>query len=717
MSRIFYVLDQKDLQEGGIELTRILKENRSPYLELNLLCTAIILSLTFAAFFSLALASEGQPEQLKPLDPADMNLSARPGDDFYEYANGGWIKSHPVPQTKSSYDNFVALVDRNTELLHMLVEKAANNTTLEKGSNLKKIADLYTMGMDTATIERQGIGSIKEELDLIDSISTPEDVQSVSTHMLKIAINPLFFFGADCDKKNSKIMIATLSQGGLGLPERDYYFRQDNESARTRELYRHHIYNYSILLGDSPDKASEDASTVMRMETRLANASFTNVDNRDEEKTYNKMSIEELQAFAPGIDWARFASDLGRQDMKEIVIRNPAFVKELSSMVQDENASDWKVFLRWKLIAATAYYLSSDFEREAFDYPNMKLNGQKQIEPRWKLITTRLSLAFGEAMGRAYVEEYFDQESKAKMDEMASNLKRALRYRIQNMTWMENSTKIRALEKLDAMQIEVGYPDHWRDYSGLEIKNDSYVMNTFRGKSFEFYHGNYGVDKIGEPVDRTAWDYLAWDANAGSNPQTNVIFFPAGILQPPFFNEGADDAVNYGAIGAVIGHEMIHGFDDQGSKYDANGNMTDWWIESDRQKFNESTRALADEYSNFEVLPGLKINGNLTLGENIADLGGLTLAYEAYRLSQETDPEMIDGLTEDQRFFLSYAQTFRQSVTDERLRTQVLTGPHSPRRFRVDGVVYNVPEFYQAFPEVGPGDRMYRPYEARIAIW
>ncbi|HWQ20840.1 MAG TPA: M13 family metallopeptidase [Methanotrichaceae archaeon] len=663
------------------------------------------------------MASEPQLAQPKPLDTADMNLSARPGDDFYEYANGGWIKSHPVPQTKSSYDNYVALVDRNTALLHMLVEKAANNTTLKEGSNLKKIADLYAMGMDTATIERQGTGSIREELDLIDNISRPEDVQSVSTHMLKMAINPLFFFYADADKKNSKMMIATLSQGGLGLPERDYYFRQDNESARTRELYRHHIYNYSILLGESPEKAEQDSRTVMRMETRLANASSTSVDNRDEEKTYNKMSIQELQSFAPGIDWEQFASDLGRPDMKEIVIRNPAFVKELSSMVQDENASDWKVFLRWKLIAATAYYLSSDFEREAFDYPNMKLYGQKQIEPRWKLITTRLSLAFGEAMGRAYVEEYFDQKSKSRMQEMAANLKVALKYRIQNLTWMDNSTKAKALEKLDAMQIEVGYPDKWRDYSGLEIKNDSYVMNTFRGKSFEFYHGNYGVDKIGKPVDRTAWDYLAWDANAGSNPQTNVIFFPAGILQPPFFNEDADDAVNYGAIGSVIGHEMIHGFDDRGSKYDANGNMTDWWTRNDSQRFNESTQALVEEYNEFEALPGLYIKGNLTIGENIADLAGLALAYDAYRLSQRSEPEKIDGLTGDQRFFLSFAQSFRQSVTDEKLRTQVLTDPHSPRRFRVDGVVYNVPEFYMAFPEVRPGDRMNRPEDERIVIW
>jgi putative endopeptidase len=379
--------------------------------------------------------------------------------------------------------------------------------------------------------------------------------------------------------------------------------------------------------------------------------------------------------------------------------------------------SDWKVFLTWKLISGTAPYLSSTFENESFDFYDRKLSGQEEMEPRWKRVLDGMNPVLGEAIGREYVERYFDPGSKERMMALVENLRLAFRYRIQNLTWMESSTKARALDKLDSMQINVGYPNKWRDYLGLEIKDDSYVRNIMRGRGFEFYHGSYGIDQIGKPVDHDAWGFWPHEVNAGSNLQKNTVTFPAGILQPPFFNRDADDAINYGAIGAIIGHEIIHGFDDQGRRYDKGGNLTDWWSRDDEEMFNESARSLVEEYNEFEVLPGLYINGNLTLGENIADLGGATMAYHAYKLSHKGEPEKVDGFTGDQRFFMGFAQMWRQSIKDEMLRMDVLTNEHSPAKFRIDGIVYDIPEFYEAFNEVRPGDAMYRSETERPAIW
>ena len=676
----------------------------------------LLVSLAFVISCACTSASEAKAPS-RAFDPANMNLSVGPGDDFYHYVNGGWIKSHPVPSNKSIYDNSEILDDATYAHLKTVIEEAANNTTPENGSNLQKIATLYRMGMVMATIDKQGIDPLKEEFGLIDNISMPTDVQTVSTRLLELGIDPIFHFHPDADAKNSKVMVAILAQGGLGLPDRDYYFRQDNDSVKTRAQYLDHVTRMFELIGDRPDNASKNARTILRMETKLANASFTNVDNRDAVKTYNKMTLAELKTLAPGINWTRFVSDLGRPDIKEIDVMEPSFVRELGIMMQSESAADWKTFLRWNLISATAPYLGAQSENESFDFYGRTLNGQEQMEPRWKRVINRMNQGLGEAIGRLYVERYFDPGSKAKMQELVGNLKLALRYRIQNLTWMENSTKVKALNKLDKTDIKVGYPDKWRDYSGLVMRNDSYIRNTLATWSFEFYHGDYGIDKIGKPVDNNVWELYPHEVNAGEDPVKNVLFFPAGILQSPYFSKDADDAINYGAIGSVIGHEMTHGFDDQGRKYDENGNLTDWWTKSDAQRFNESTRALIDEYNKFEPLPGLFINGNLTLGENIADFGGLTVAYQAYKLSQKADPEKIDGFTGDQRFFLGFAQSWRTSIKNEMLRTAVQTNVHSPAMYRVDGVAFNMPEFYKAFPEIKPSDKMYKPEEERPVIW
>jgi putative endopeptidase len=472
-----------------------------------------------------------------------------------------------------------------------------------------------------------------------------------------------------------------------------------------------------VLLGDSPKIAENNARTVMRMETRLANASFTNVDNHDEVKTYNKMSLEELQSFAPGINWSCLFGSMVCPDVTEVNVRNPSFFKELSIALQDESIADWKTFLRWKLILGTSPYLSSDVEQEHFDFFGRKLNGQQEMKPRWKRVIDAENEAMGEAVGRVYADRYFDPDSRARMQEMVFNLKKAFGERLQNLTWMEPETRKEAFKKLEALDVQVGYPDEWLNYSELEVKNDSYVMNVLRASKFKFYHGPDGLDRIGRPVNRKLWEMNPQEANAYADYNKIIMVFPAGILQPPFFNKDADDAVNYGAIGSVIGHEMTHHFDSQGRKFDASGNLTDWWTTQDANNFNKNTEVLVDEYNRFEVLPDLYVNGNLTLPENVADFGGLTVAYHAYKLSLKEEPETIDGFTGDQRFFLSFTQIWRESNTNESLRTLVLTDTHSPTRFRVNGVVFNVPEFYRAFPNVKPSDKLYRPEIERPVIW
>ncbi len=687
-----------------------------------LLLSMMFLSMIFMAFIFHTIALDaGQSEDLngtKAFDSINMNLSAKPGNDFYEYVNGGWTKNHPVPPDKPSYSEIRIVSDETDEQVRTLVEGAANNTTAERGSIEQKIGEFYRIGLDNATINSQGISPLKEELAKIDNISTISDVQNVSAHLLSYyIIDPFFAFYADADPKNSKMMMATLFQSGLGLPDRDYYLRQDNDSIKTMKEYLEHVTRMFILLGDTPEVASRNAQTIMRMETQLANASFTNVENRDPVKTYNRMTIEEISAFAPGYDWKMFTADIGYPEIKEINVMNPPFIRELGVMMQNESVADWKTFLRWKLISTTAPYLSSNFENESFDFNDRKLNGQEQMELRWKRVLKTESAFLGEPIGQIYVQKYFDQESKARMKELVGNLKMAFGYRLRNLTWMGESTKQKALDKLDTMDVKVGYPDKWRDFSGLEIKNDSYVMNVLRAGNFEFNHGNNGMDKVGKPVDRDAWYMPPQEVNAYNDPTKNTIVFPAGILQPPFFNKYADDAVNYGAIGVIIGHEMIHGFDDQGRRYDKDGNLTDWWTKEDADKFNNSTYILVEEYNKFEVLPGLFINGNLTLGENIADFGGLTMSYQAYLIALKGEPEKIDGYTGNQRFFLSYAQMWRESIRDESLRTLVLTNPHSPSRFRVNGALFDVPEFYRAFPEIKPEDKLYRSEDQRPVIW
>jgi putative endopeptidase len=677
----------------------------------------IALALMVSCSAGATIDSGSLQVQEKAFDPGSMNLSVNPGDDFFDYVNGAWIKSHPVPADKAAYGEFEIVEDGNYDLIRGIVERAANNTTAPEGSLDQKIGEFYRVGMDNATLEKQRLAPIEGYLRMIDNISSLTDLQNVSTIMLDYRMDPFFSLYAEPDKNNSKVMIATLSQGGLGLPDRDFYLRKDNDSERTREQYVSHVAKMFVLLGYTPEVANSSAETVMRIETELANSSFTNVADTDEVKTYNKMSLKELQAFSVAIDWSRFFSALGRPDITEVNVRNPSYFKGLSCELQNESIGDWKTFLRWKLIGATSSFLSSDLDNETFDFYARKLKGQQEMKPRWKRVLDSENCALGEAIGRVYTDLYFDSDSKARMQELVANLKKAFRYRIENLTWMEPETKQKALKKLDVLDVQVGYPDEWLNYSELQVKNDSYAMNILRAYRFRFHQGPDGIDRAGKIVDNKLWEMNPQETNAYADYNKVLMVFPAGILQPPFFNKDADDAVNYGAIGAIIGHEMTHNFDSQGRKFDASGNLTDWWTPKDAENFNNSTNILVSEYNNFEVLPGVQVNGNLTLQENIADFGGLTMAYHAYKLSSNAQPEKIDGFTGDQRVFLSYAQFHRESDRNESLRTQALTDTHSPARFRVNGVVFNIPEFYAAFTSVKPGEKLYRPESERPVIW
>jgi putative endopeptidase len=454
----------------------------------------------------------------------------------------------------------------------------------------------------------------------------------------------------------------------------------------------------------------------MKMETELAKASFTNIENQDPQKTYNKLTIEGLNKLAPNIDWKSYFIKVDYPGLSEVNIFQPSFMIKLSNMMKTVPVDDWKTFLRWQLINATAGFLSKEFVDQNFDFYNRTLSGQEKMEPRWKLILDATSNSLGELIGQLYVNKYFPPVAKQRMTDLVMNLKKSLKQRIENLTWMGPQTKQEALAKLDKMGVKVGYPDKWRDYSGLVISSESYVSNILNSQVFEF---RFSMDKVGKPVDRTEWGMTPQTVNAYYNPNRNEIVFPAGILKPPFFNMDADDAINYGAIGMVIGHEMTHGFDNMGRQFDKDGNLRDWWTKDDSKEFEAHAAMLVDQYNKFEVLDSTFVNGKHTLGENIADLGGATISYNAYKLSLEGKemPKPIDGFTNFQRFFLSYGQVWRNNMRDAELRKRVKIDEHSPSKVRINGVVYNMPEFYAAFPNIKPGDKLFRPVEQRPVIW
>jgi len=645
-----------------------------------------------------------------------MDTKIKPGDDFYSYTNGAWLKNNPIPADKNSRSTFDELIEKNRHDIREIIEEAAATKDVQQGSNTEKIGKFYNSGMDTVSIEKKGIAPLKIFFDKIEAIKNISDVQSVGAYFQSYAISPFFSLFSNQDSKNSTSIIAQCFQAGIGLPDRDYYFTNDESTKKIREKYLIHLTKMFGLLGDEPNAAVKNAETVMKMETQLAKASFTNVENQDPQKTYNKVTIDGLNKLAPNIDWKSYFTQVGYPGLSEVNIYQPSFMIELSNMMKNVPVADWKTFLRWQLINSTAGNLNKAFENQNFDFYYKTLSGQEKMEPRWKLILDMTSNSLGETIGQLYVKKYFPPAAKQKMTDLVMNLKKSLKQRIENLSWMGPQTKLEALAKLDKMGVKVGYPDKWRDYSGLVISSESYVRNVLSSQAFEF---RYTMDKVGKPVDPTEWGMTPQTVNAYYNPFRNEIVFPAGILQPPFFNVDADDAVNYGAIGMVIGHEMTHGFDNLGRQFDKDGNLRDWWTKEDSKSFDAHADMIVEQYNHYEVLDSAFVNGKHTLGENIADLGGATVAFNAYKLSLEGKeaPNPIDGFTNFQRFFLSYAQIWRTNMRDEELRKRVKTDEHSPAKVRINGVVYNMPEFYAAFPDIKPGDKLFRAPEQRPVIW
>lgn len=664
----------------------------------------------------LMLGCKSQKEEVKPaLDISNMDPSVRPGDDFFAYANGNWVKNTVIPEDKSRYGSFDILQEENNKILKTILEKAAAKKDEEKGTSWQKVGDFYTSGMDTASIEIKGLDPIREDFERVKSIENTNQLQHEIATLHTIRVSPLFNIYAGQDRKNTTEIIINLSQGGLGLPDRDYYISDDQRSKEIRDEYFKHLKSVFNLLGEPEDLAKNSASIIMGIETRLAKSSYTRLERRDPNKTYNKVTLQEMQLICPSFDWSGYFTSIGVNVPSSFVIDNPTFFKEIGTMLTDTPIDDWKTYLAWNITNRYSPYLSSDFVNLQFNFYGKVLSGNEVNKPRWERVASSANTAIGELVGQIFVEDNFPPEAKTKMVELVANLKKAYRERMMNLTWMTDITKERALAKLDAMNVKVGYPDKWKDYSNLEVVNDCYATNMRNALAFSF---SENMNKIGKPVDRTEWFMNPQTVNAYYSPTMNEIVFPAAILQSPFFNLEADDAVNYGAIGMVIGHEMTHGFDDQGRKYNKDGNLEDWWEAEDSEKFNELTKTIIDQYESFIAIGDMNLNGNLTLGENIADYGGLTIAYHALQKSMEGKdrPEPIDGFTPEQRFFLSYANVWRQVIRDQELMRRVKEDPHSPGKFRVNGAVFNINEFYEAF-QIEDTDPLYRAPEVRPTIW
>ena len=641
----------------------------------------------------------------KPLagvDRAYMDLTVSPCKDFYAYANGAFEKV-PIPGEYAAYGVNQEINERNYAILREILENSAR-AGAPKGSVVQRVGDFYASGMDEAAIEREGLQPLAPWLSRIRAISSHKELVAAVALMHGQGIDAGFQFGVQIDDKNSAAMIAGFDQGGLGLPERDYYFREGKEAEDTRIAYVAHIAHMLQLAGDSAATAKAAADSIMTLETKLAKASRTLVELRDPEKNYNKFQRAALAKLAPDFGWDRyFATIAFPGDESHVLIGQPEFFAAFGNLLRSEPLTVWRNYLRWHLLSESADYLSKPFVEEQFSFYGKKLSGATELRPRWKRVLAAEDAAIGEDLGQLYVRKAFSAAAKVRAESMLTFIKEAMRGRIRTAGWMSQATKVQAYKKLDAMRGKVGYPDKWRDYSKLDIARRPYVLNALAASAFEFRRD---LAKLGKPVDRDEWHMTPQTNNAYYEPTLNEMCFPAGILQPPFFDEKADDAVNYGAIGATMGHELTHGFDDEGRQYDWQGNLKNWWTAEDAKAFQARAECVARQYDSFEVLPGVHINGQQTLGENIADVGGLRLAYAAFKLATKGKKlAPIDGFTPEERFFIAFAQSWRTNERPEAVRLHVASDVHSPVRWRVLGPVANFPEFLRAFNCPAPTDK------------
>ena len=682
---------------------------------------SLLLSGTLSVF---AMCFGVVAEVLGPtLDLSSIEARVSPGDDFYQYANGAWLARNPIPPEFSIWGGFVELAERNRAILREILEKTAQADSLAKaepGSIHQKLGDFYASGMDEATVNREGIRPLQTELRRINQLQDKAEFASEVADLHTKGLDPVFNLDGDLDEKDSSKQIAILTQGGLGLPDRYYYLNTDDRSKDIRAQYLVHLGKMFELMGEPEEAAGEDAQVVMSLETEMAKVSKTRVELRDPETNYHRMSLSELEKSAPQFDWETYfhTLGLGTEELAVIDAKQPDFLSAVSKLTQEVPLDRWKTYLRWHLIHAAAPDLSQPFVDENFRFYRQVLTGAKQDRPRWKRVLDQVDANLGEALGELYVEKTFPPAAKRRALAMVNDLKIALRQKLEALDWMGDETKKEALAKLSAMGVKIGYPDKWRDYDKLEIKRQSYVLNVFAGQTFEMKRH---LARIGKPVDPAEWGMSPQTVNAYYSANRNEVVFPAGILQPPFFFRNADDAVNYGGIGAVIGHEMTHGFDDSGRHFDARGNLRDWWTAEDAKRFLERGRKIVSQFDSYVAIDSVHVNGRLTEGENIADLGGVEIALSALesalgRQTAEEREKKIDGLTQEQRFFLSYAQIWRSNVRPEYLRLVLNVDPHSPAPFRVNGPLSNLPEFAKAFGISEPSP-MIRPADERVQIW
>ncbi|HNX57367.1 MAG TPA: M13 family metallopeptidase [Prolixibacteraceae bacterium] len=668
----------------------------------------LVLIILLSVCMSLTSSKQG----MKAIDPADMDTSVSPVADFDNYANGGWKKRFPIPNEKSRFGSFDLLADTGEVQVQKLIEQISK-TKQVPGSIGQKIGDFYNTGMDTVKIEAEGITGIKPMLDQIKSIRNKQQLMTLVADLHKKGVSPMYVIYSEADQKNSQMVVAYLRQGGLGMPDRDYYMKSDEQSKKIQEAYKDHLAKMFALAGYNASVAKTNVGLVYNLENRLASKSMTRLEMRDPNSTYHKMNVDALQKISSEINWKTQFADLGLSDPGEFIVCQPDFFTELGKMVNEIPLDTWKAYLEWQVLRSTSSYLSSAFVNENFSFFGRTLTGQVAQRPRWKRVQGATNGALSEALGQMYVEKYFPAESKKRMIELVGNLRKSLGERIKQLAWMSEETKAKALEKLDAITVKVGYPDKWRDYSGLAVSNKSYIGNVLQARQFDF---NFMLGKVNKPVDKTQWLMSPQTVNAYYEPTANEIVFPAAILQPPFFYVDGDDAVNYGAIGVVIGHEMTHGFDDQGRLYDKVGNLSEWWTAEDSKRFKERAQVLVNQFDNYTVIDTMKANGQLSLGENIADLGGLNIAYNALQKVLTGNEKPIDGFTPNQRFFLAYAHLWAQNIRDKEIIRRTKEDVHSLGRFRVLGPLRNLPEFYQAF-NAKDGDYMFLKTNERAVIW
>lgn len=655
----------------------------------------------------------GDRTAVRVLDRSNLDSTCSPCDDFFQHANGGWMRKNPIPGDLSRWGSFDELRDQNNALLRQLLEEVSARREIKHGSSVQKVRDFYLSGMDTATVENSAGKPLEPILARIREIPNTEGLIRVIGYFHQLPGDVAFHPSAEPDFRDSRMTIFTLSQGGLGLPDKSYYLGAEFKDKQIQDEYINHITKMFYLLGEDAATAERHARTVMELETALAEGSMDLETTRNPDSTYHRMTRDELERLTPGIPWSAYLESIGLSEVQSMNVAQPRFFATLEHLIRVRPLGDWQAYLRWHAVKMAAPYLSTPYVNLNFLFYGTTLSGVRALQPRWKRVATAIDRWLPDALGQLYVEKAFSPRAKEKASHLVDRLLTAYRARMAHASWMSEDTRAKAFEKLDSIRVRIGYPDLWQEYAELDIHTDHYFENVLRAASDDFRRQ---MSKVGKPVDRKEWHYSPVTVNASYSPQRNDITFPAGILQWPFFSPDADDAFNFGSMGAVIGHELTHGFDDEGRKYDAVGNVRDWWSREDAERFEGLAAILGHQVSQYRLLD-MAVNSELTMGENIADLGGLLIAYDAYHESLGgQEPPVIDGWTGDQRFFLAWAQIWRQNIREEAARMRIKTDPHAPARFRVNGPLSNMTSFTKAFG-CKEGDAMVRPDSSRVTIW